>query len=114
RPRHLRAAEATGALDTYALRAAAHGRLQRLAHRAAELHTTRQLLGNGLRHQLRVDLGVLDLEDIQLHLLTGELLELAANPVGFGAATADHDARAGGVDVDAYAVARALDLDAAD
>ena len=37
-----------------------------------------------------------------------------AQAVGLGAAAADDDAGAGGVDVDAQAVTRALDLDAAD
>jgi hypothetical protein len=32
--------------------------------------------------QLRVDLGVLDLEDVQLDLLAGQLLEVAADAVG--------------------------------
>ena len=70
-----------------------------------------QLLGHALRDQLRVDLGVLHLEDVQLHLLAGELLQLATDPVGLGAAAADDDARAGGVDVDADPVTGALDLD---
>ena len=43
--------------------------------------------------------------------LLGELLELAADAVGLRAAAADDDARPGGVDVDADAVPRALDLD---
>ena len=70
----------------------------------------RKLLGDTLGDQLRVDLGVLDLEDVQLHLLAGELLELAADAVGLRAAAPDDDARAGGVDVDADAVTGALDL----
>ena len=72
-----------------------------------------ELLGDALGDQLRVELGVLDLEDVQLHLLAGELLEVAADAVGLGAAAADDDARARGVDVDADAVTGALDLDAA-
>ena len=71
----------------------------------------RQLLGDALRDELRVDLGVLDLEDVQLHLLAGELLEVAADAVGLGAAAADDDAGTRGVDVDADPVTGALDLD---
>ena len=67
-----------------------------------------------MRHQLRIDLGHLHFEDVQLHLLTGELFEVAADAVGFGTATADHDAGTGGVDVDAHPVAGALDVDAGD
>jgi hypothetical protein len=63
--------------------------------------------------ELSVGLGVLDLEDVQLDLLAGELLEVGADALGLGAAATDHDARAGGVDVDANAVTRALDLDVA-
>ena len=62
-------------------------------------HAAGELLGHALGDQLRVDLGVLDLEDVELHLLAGELLELAADAVGLGAAAADDDARTRGVDV---------------
>src|SRR5690606_14024596 len=55
--------------------------------------------------------GVLDLEDVQLDLLAGELLELAADAVGLGAAAAADDAGAGGVDVHAHAVPGPLDRD---
>jgi hypothetical protein len=79
-----------------------------------ERHAVGQLLGNALRDELRVRLGVLDLEDVQLHLLLGELLEVAPDPVGLRAAAADHDARTGGVDVHPDPVAGALDLDLGD
>ena len=111
RAAHLGAAEAAGALHPDALDARALlRRLHRLAHRAAEADAAGELLGHALGDELRVGLGVLDLEDVQLHLLAGELLELAADAVGLGAAAADDDARTGGVDVDADAVTGALDL----
>jgi hypothetical protein len=115
RPAHLRAAETAGALhaDALDLRAALRG-LHRLAHGAAEADAAGQLLGDRLGDQLGVGLGVLHLEDVQLHLLAGELLQLAADAVGLRAAAADDDARPGGVDVDADAVAGALDLDLGD
>src|SRR4051812_46866161 len=84
RARHLGAVEAARALDPDALGTGTHGGLDRLAHGATELHATRQLLGDTLGDQLSVDLGVLDLEDVQLDLLAGELLELAADAVGLG------------------------------
>src|SRR4029078_10154218 len=87
--------------------------LQTLAHRAAESHTCGELLGDALRDELSVGLGVLHLEDVQLDLLAGELLEVGADALGLGAAAADHDTRTCGVDVDADAVTRALDLDVA-
>src|SRR6185312_4668326 len=82
--------------------------------RAAERHAAGQLLGHTLCDQLRVDLGVLHLEDVQLHLLAGELLQRSADAVRLGATAADHDARTGGVDVDPDPVTGALDLHAGD
>src|SRR6476620_1817199 len=111
---HLGAVEAARDLHADALGAGALGGLHALAHGAAERHTGRELLGDALGDQLGDDLGVLDLEDVQLDLLARELLELATDAVGLGAAAADDDARAGRVDVDADAVTGALDLDRGD
>src|SRR5581483_10527530 len=108
------AAEATRALHPDALRAALERRLHRLAHGAAERDTARQLLGDALRDELRVDLRRLDLEDVEVDVLAGELLEVAADAVGLRAAPADDDAGTGGVDVDVDPVPGALDLDPAD
>src|SRR6266581_1762166 len=66
RPRHLRAAQPAGALHPDALGATLHRGLHGLAHRAAERDPAGQLLGHALGDELRVDLGVLDLEDVQL------------------------------------------------
>src|SRR5262249_44640748 len=108
---HLRAAETAGDLHPDALAdRVLHGRLHGLAHRPPEADPGGQLLGDALRHQLRVRLGALHLEDVELDLLAGELLELAADPVGLRALAADDDARPGGVDVDADPVAGALDV----
>src|SRR5699024_7338973 len=64
RARHFGAAETARALHADALDLRlAHGRLDRLAHCAAEGDTVGQLLGDALRHQLRVRFRVLDLED---------------------------------------------------
>src|SRR3954471_327524 len=112
--RHLGAVEPARALDPDALGTRAHRGLHRLAHGPAELHAAGQLLGHALGHQLGVHLGVLDLEDVELDLLAGELLELAADAVGLGATATDHDARARGVDVHPHAVTGALDLDLGD
>src|SRR5690606_37960631 len=67
-----------------------------------------------LGDQLRVQLGVLHLEDVQLDLLAGQLLQVAADPVGLGALPADHDPGPGGVDVDPDPIAGALDVDLRD
>src|SRR6266536_3560866 len=108
---HLGAAQAPGALHPDALDdRVLHGRLHRLAHRPTEADPAGQLLGDALRNQLGIRLGALDLKDVELHLLAGELLQLAADPVGLGALAADDDARTGGVDVDADPVPGALDV----
>src|SRR3954469_18071844 len=112
---HLGTAETTAALHADALDLRrAHGGLDRLPHRAAERHAVGKLLRDRLGDQLGVGLGVLDLEDVQLDLLLGQLLQRATDPVGLRAAAADDDARPGGVDVDADAVTSALDLDLGD
>src|SRR6185369_3579984 len=108
---HLGAAEAAGDLHPNAFdQRVLHRRLDGLTHRAAEADPAGQLLGNALGNQLRVRLGVLHLEDVQLHLLAGELLQLGADPVGLGTLAADDDARTRGVDVDADPVPGALDV----
>src|SRR5699024_4489383 len=114
RTRHLGATEATGALDPNALGPGAEGGLHPLAHGATEGHAGRELLGDALGDELGLDLGVLHLEDVQLDLLAGELLELATDAVGLGATATDDDARTRGVDVHPHAVPGALDLDARD
>src|SRR5690606_27390694 len=89
RAAHLGAAETTRALDPDALGTRAHRGLHRLAHGAAELHAAAELLGDTLGDELGVEFGLLDLEDVELHLLAGELLEVAADAVGLGATAAD-------------------------
>src|SRR5439155_12869870 len=104
-------AQATAALHPDALdHGVLHGRLHGLAHRPAEADPAGQLLGDALGDQLSVRLGALHLEDVQLHLLAGQLLQLTADPVRLGALATDDDARTGGVDVDAYPVPGALDV----
>src|SRR5690606_23211077 len=111
---HLGAAEAAGDGHSDALRAGALRGLHALAHRTTEGDAGGELLGDALGDQLRIGLGVLDLEDVQLDLLAGELLQLAAQTLGLRPATPDDDARAGGVEIDADAIAGALDLDLGD
>src|SRR5690606_34863276 len=83
-------------------------------HRTTEGDTVRELLGDALRDELSLGLRVLDLEDVQLDLLTGQLLELGADAIGLGAAASDDDARTSGVDVHTHTVTGALDLDLRD
>jgi hypothetical protein len=96
-------------------RAGLHGVLHRSLHRTTERHAVGQLVGDALGDQGSIELGLLDLLDVQLHLrVAGDLGELLAELVGHGAAATDHDARTGGVHVDPDPVTGALDLDAAD
>ena len=114
RARHFGTTKTTRALNPDAFGAAAHRGLHGLAHRTTELHAARKLLGNALRDELCIDFGVLDLEDVELDLLAGELFEVAADAVCLGSTAADHDAGTSGMDVDAHAVTRTFDLHAAD
>src|SRR6266508_3015239 len=111
---HLGTAPPAGALHPDALGAALHGRVDRAAHRPAERDPAGELLRDALRDQLRVGLGALHLEDVEGHLLVGDLVEVGADLVGLGAAAADDHARPGGVDVHPHPVAGALDLDPGD
>src|ERR1044072_2496051 len=113
-PGHLRAAEAAGAVDADALRAGAHGRGDRLLHGAAERHALLELLGDVLGHELGVEVGTLDLLDVQLDLLLRELLHLLGELVDLLALAADHQARPRRADADRDLLALALDRDLGD
>src|SRR3954453_6060762 len=90
---HLRATQATRALHPDALRTGLQRRLHGLAHRTTERHAAGQLLSHALRDELRVDLGRLHLEDVEVDVLAGELLQVAKDAVSLSAAATDHDAR---------------------
>jgi hypothetical protein len=70
------------------------------AHRAAEADTVLQLLGDRLRDELRVELGPLDLVDVDVDVLLRDRVQLFAQRVHLDARFADHDAGARRVDVD--------------
>jgi hypothetical protein len=113
--RHLCASEATAALHADPLGAGLHRGLERALHRAAEGHAAGELVGDTLRDERGVELGLVDLLDVEVDLrVAGDLEQTLAQAVGLGAPATDDDARARGVDVDAQAVTRALDLDPAD
>src|SRR5262249_3583953 len=97
---HLAAAETPGAADLHAGGAGADRRCERALHRAAECDTVRELLPDRLRDELRVELGALDLVDVDVDVLLGERVQLFAQRVDLDARLADDDARARGVDVD--------------
>src|SRR5688572_20018394 len=116
----LGAAHLGAAQPAAALHADAQGtRLLRVLHRAlhgtTEGNTAGELIGNALCDQRRVELGLLDLLDVELHaIVASDLGEALSHAIGFGASAADDDARARGMHVDAQAITRALDFDATD
>src|SRR5579883_778381 len=112
--RDLGAAEAAGAVDPDALRAEAHRRLHGALHRPTERDAPLQLLGDAVGDQLRLDLGLADLDDVEADLALRHLGEIAAQLLDIDALLADDDARARGMDGDARLLRGALDDDAAD
>src|SRR5699024_4446984 len=91
-----------------------HSALSSLAHRATDSHAVDKLFCDGLRNQGCVGIDLLDLKDVEGNHLAGELFQLAADAVCLSATTANHDARTSGVNVDANAIAGALDDDVGD
>ena len=73
--------------------------------------TLLQLLSDVLSHQLSVHVGVLHLNDVQLHLLADHLLHSQTILLDLLAALADDHTRTGAVEVDGDGVGAALDLD---
>jgi hypothetical protein len=68
-----------------------------------------ELRRHRLGDQLRVELGLLDLLDVDEDLAAGLLLDLLLQLVDLGALAADDDARPRGEDVDLQLVGRALE-----
>ena len=114
RARHLRAAEAAAAGDLHALRAGADRRRERALHRTAEAHAILELLGDRLCDELRVELGALDLVDVDVDVLVRHRVHLTAQRVDLGARLPDDDAGARGEDVDRDALLVLLDEDVAE
>src|SRR5688572_4546778 len=110
----LRAVQPAGDAHLDAARAEAQRRLHRLAHGPPERHALLELHGHRLGDQLRLELRLLDLLDVDEDLPVGALLDLLLQLVDFRALAADDDARTRGVDVDLQVVRRALGLDPRD
>src|SRR5262245_42989146 len=113
-PRDLRAAEAPRAGDPDPVGAQPERRGDRLLHRAPERHALLKLERHVLRHELRVELGMDDLLDVEVDLLRGAALDLVLELLDLGALAPDDDARPRGVDRDPRAVGGALDVDPRD
>src|SRR6185312_8511417 len=65
-----------------------------------------------LGHQLGVDLGLANLDDVEMYLVGGEFLDVALQLLDIGALLADHHARPGRVNGDAALLVRTFDHDA--
>src|ERR1700735_5095452 len=96
-----RAAQSAAAGDTDAQGAKAHRGLHRALHHPAERHAAFELLGDVLGHQLGVDFGFAYLDDVEMHLVGGEFLDVGLQLFDIGALLADHYAGTGRVDGDA-------------
>src|SRR4029077_16165820 len=113
--RHLGATQAASGVQPDALRTRAHGPQDGLLHRALVANASLDLARDVLGHELRVELGLLDLLDGDADAVAEALLEVLPQLVDAGAALADDDARLGGVDGDReLGVGRALGLDLGD
>src|SRR5690606_27434659 len=95
--RDLDAVQPSGAHDLDALRPQAHGVLHRALHGAAEHDALLELLGDGVGDELRVDLRLADLLDVDVHLLHAhQLPQLGLERLDLLALLADHDPGPGG------------------
>ena len=91
--------EAAGGGDLDPLSAGPHRRRERALHRATEADPVLELLGDRLRDELRVELGPLDLVDVDVDVLLRDRVQLTAERVHLDAGLADHDPRARREDV---------------
>src|SRR5581483_9081722 len=99
-PAHLAAAEPAAADHLDAVGAGAHRRGDRALHRAPEADAVLELLRDRLGDELRVELGPLDLVDVDVHVLVGHRVHVTAQRVDLDAGLADDDPRPRRVDVD--------------
>src|SRR5207248_2579553 len=99
-PAHLAAAKAARALDLHAGGAGTNRGSERPLHRAPEGDAVRELLGNRLRDELRVELRALDLVDVDVDVLLGQRVQVTPQRIDLDAGLADHDPRPRRVDVD--------------
>ena len=109
---HFGAADAAADLDLDALGTHAHGGGDGHLDGAAIADAAFDLTGDAVSDDVGVNLGALDLEDVDLDILLGDLLELLLEHVDLLAALADDDTRTGRVDRNGNELQGALDDDA--
>src|SRR5258708_3737338 len=110
----LGAAQPPRAVDTDAAGAQPHGRLHRTLHGAAKGDATLELLRNRFGDQLRVELRLPDLDDVDDDVGIGELGDLLAQLLDVGALLADHHAGPRRLNGHAAFLVRPLDDDLGD
>src|SRR5690348_14567984 len=98
--RDLGAAETARAGDPNALGAEAERRLHGALHRAAERDAALELVGDALRDELGVDLGLADFDDVEAHFGARHPRQLLLELLDVGPLLADDHARARGIDGD--------------
>src|SRR5262245_17497416 len=114
RPRHLRPAEAAREDHLDPLRAGLHRRLDRLLHRAPEGGPLLELLRDRLGDERGVELGTLDLPDVEVDRPARDPLERLLQAVDARPLAPDEHAGAGRVDDHVQRLPRPLDLHAGD
>ena len=108
---HLSSTQTSGDLDANALGTVLHRGLTSLLQRSTKIRSLLHLLRDGFRNQSRVDLGVLDLDDLDDHLATGHRLKITREALDLAALLADHLTGSGGSDDDRQFLAGSLEED---
>src|SRR5690606_199845 len=111
RARDFGTAETARAVDADAARAEAHGRLHRPLHRPAERHAALKLLRDVLGDERRVDLGLADFDDVQMHFRGSDLADVLAKLLDVRTLLTDDHARPRRMDRHAALLVRTLDHD---
>src|SRR5882672_2715480 len=97
-----------------ALAAEAQRRIHRFAHRPPERHALFELQRDRLRYELRVQLGTVHFQDVDVYFALGTLLHVLLQLVDLRALAPDDDAGPRGVNAHDQFVGGALDVDRAD
>src|SRR5262249_58538577 len=112
--RDLRAVQPARHPNLDALAAETQLRIDRLPHRAPERHALLELQPDRLRHQLRVELGLVHFLDVDEDLALGLLRHVLFQLLDLGALASDDDARTRGPDRDPQLIAATIHYDLAD
>jgi len=110
-PAHVGAPEASLGLNPYSKSTRLHGGLNGSLHSPTECHPPLQLVGDAASKELGVGLGILHLDHVQFHRMSGDLVQTGPQAVCLNTAAADHHSRTGGVDINLNLFADTLDLD---